>query len=219
MAFQFQCPQCAGLMQAEDFQAGQQSYCPLCGALFLIPSPFVAPATPQAPLAPHGPAAFPPRPTSGYPQVDATLPPSYPQIGAAPTPGFPQLGPAPAPPTSGFPVVGPGAGTPAGAPSTKPAGPSFELREPDLLHIPCPQCKKMLETPVEMLDQEVLCPHCQAQFQLRRRDSVEFKRKKQQEAEIKEFKAGRTWLNLAIVAVVLVVLFLGALLVWDVFGN
>ena len=79
--------------------------------------------------------------------------------------------------------------------------------------------KKMLETPVEMLDLDVLCPHCQAQFQLRRRDSVEFKRKKEQEAEIREFKAGKTWLNLAIVAVVLVVLFLGALIVWDVFGK
>jgi len=208
MAFQFQCPQCAGLLQAEKFQAGQQSYCPMCGAMFLIPSPFVAPA--PTPAAPFGQPAYPPAP--------GPVPtPGFPQVGPTTSPGFPQVGSTSAPAAPAFPVVGPGASTSAGA-APPPAGPSFELREPDLLHIPCPQCQKMLETPVEMLDQEVLCPHCQAQFQLRRRDSVEFKRKREQEAEIKEFKAGRTWLNLAIVAVVLVVLFLGALIIWDVFG-
>jgi hypothetical protein len=162
--------------------------------MFLIPTPFIAPATPAAP---YGPAAYP--------------------TGPGPTPGYPQVGPAPA--STGFPAVGPGAGGHTGAPPPQPSTPAFELREPEVLHIPCPQCKKMLETPVEMLDQDVLCPHCQAQFQLRRRDSVEFKRKKEQEAQIKEFKAGKTWLNLAIVAVILVVLFLGGLIVWDIFGK
>jgi hypothetical protein len=126
-----------------------------------------------------------------------------------------------------FPGVGPGH-APGGGPGAvshpsvlppQPPAPAFKLEEPELLHIPCPQCKEMLETPVEMLDQEVLCPHCQAQFQLRRRDSVEFKRKKQQEAQIKEIKAGNTWLNLAIVAVVLVVLFLGSLIAWQIYGK
>lgn len=188
MAFQFQCPQCANVLQAEEFQAGQQSYCPLCGAMFLIPAPYVAPAAPP--------------------------PGSQPAYGGPAAPGFPAVGPAPAPHAAEFPVVGP---RPEGHAPAPPA-PKFELREPDLLHIPCPECKKVLETPVEMLDQDVLCPYCQAQFQLRRRDSVEFKRKKKEEAEIKEFQAGKMWLNLAIVAVVLVVLFLGTLIVWQVFG-
>ena len=83
-----------------------------------------------------------------------------------------------------------------------------EVREPELLHIPCPQCKQLLETPVEMLDQEVLCPFCQAQFQLLRRDSVEFRRRRQQEREMRDRKAEKAWLNYAIGAVVLVVLFL-----------
>lgn len=199
MSFQFQCPHCANVLQAEEFQAGQQSYCPMCRAMFLIPVPFIAPALPAAPAATYGTAAYP--------------------MGPGPSPSFPQVGPAPAPPSPGFPSVGPGAGGRAGMPPPQAPAPAFELREPDLLHIPCPQCKEMLETPVEMLDQDVLCPHCQAQFQLRRRDSVEFKRKKEQEAQIKEFKTGKTWLNLAIVAVVLVVVFLGALIVWDIFGK
>ena len=201
MAFQFQCPQCANVLQAEDFQAGQQSYCPLCGAMFLIPSPFVEPAPGPLPAMPYPGSAVPP---GAYPMGPTSLPaaPSFP--GAAPgiSPGF-----------------GPDTGALPGVPPPQPPAPAFDLRESELLHIPCPQCKEMLETPVEMLDQDVLCPHCQAQFQLRRRDSVEFKRKKEQEAQIKEIKAGNTWLNLAIVAVVLVVLFLGALIVWDVWGK
>ena len=96
--------------------------------------------------------------------------------------GLPAIGPAPSPPSPGFPMVGPAPAIMRGTPPPQPPAPTFELREPELLHIPCPQCKKILETPVEMLDLDVLCPHCQAQFQLRRRDSVEFKRKKEQEA-------------------------------------
>ncbi len=84
--------------------------------------------------------------------------------------------------------------------------------EPILLHIPCPKGHE-LETPEEMLDQEVLCPHCKAQFVLRRTNSVEYKRKREEEERLKEFKAGRFWLNMAIVAVVLVLLGLVTLIV------
>jgi len=83
-----------------------------------------------------------------------------------------------------------------------------EPEEPDLLHIPCPECQEVLETPVEMLDQDVMCPHCQAQFQLRRSNSIEYKRKQQQKQEMRERKAGKAWFNWAIVVVVLVVIFL-----------
>ncbi len=85
---------------------------------------------------------------------------------------------------------------------------AVELKDPEVLHIPCPQCKQQLETPIEMLDQEVLCPYCKTQFQLRRTDSIEYKRRRQQEKEIRERKAGREWLNYAIIAVVLVLVFL-----------
>ena len=201
MAFQFQCPQCANVLQAEDFQAGQQSYCPMCGAMFLIPSPFVAPAPGPLPGMPYPGSQFPAGPSSTGPASSPAFP-SFPGVDTRTSPGA-------SPGTGGRPRVLP----------PQPPAPAFDIREPELLHIPCPQCKEMLETPVEMLDQDVLCPHCQAQFQLRRRDSVEFKRKKEQEAQIKEIKAGNTWLNLAIVAVVLVVLFLGALIVWQTYGK
>ncbi len=84
--------------------------------------------------------------------------------------------------------------------------------EPILLHIPCPQ-GHLLETPEEMLNQEVLCPHCQSQFLLRRHNSVEHKRQKEEDERFREIKTGNLWLNWAIAAVVLVVLGLVALIV------
>lgn len=85
------------------------------------------------------------------------------------------------------------------------ASPMTAPSEPELLHIPCPNGHE-LETPVEMLEQEVLCPQCNAQFRLRRKDSVEFKKRKEQEESIRLQKASNLWLNLAIAAIVLVVL-------------
>ena len=66
--------------------------------------------------------------------------------------------------------------------------------EPELLHIPCPNGHE-LETPLDMLEQEVLCPQCNAQFRLRKKDSVEYKRKKEEADRIKEIKSGNFWLN------------------------
>jgi hypothetical protein len=127
----------------------------------------------------------------------------------------PEVTPAPPSPEAapGFPQVGPsGAET-----SAKQAAP-VEIKEPEILHIPCPECKQELETPVEMLDQDVMCPHCQAQFQLRRRDSVEFKRKRKREAEIRERKKDKAWFNFAIFAVVAVLIFIGVLILITVAG-
>jgi hypothetical protein len=44
------------------------------------------------------------------------------------------------------------------------------------------------------------------QFRLREKDSVEYKRRRQQDVERRERKAGKMWLNYAIVAAVLVVI-------------
>jgi len=89
---------------------------------------------------------------------------------------------------------------------------------PELLHIPCPNGHE-LETPPEMLDQEVLCPHCQAQFTLRRKNSVEFKRQEEEARIVKEAKIGQAWLQWAIVAGVLIVLFVVGLLVVGYMGR
>lgn len=82
---------------------------------------------------------------------------------------------------------------------------------PVLLHIPCPNGHE-LETPPEMLDQEVLCPQCHAQFKLRRSNSVEFKRQQEEALMIKEHRLGTAWLQGAIIIAVLIVIGLGALI-------
>ncbi|MEX2187594.1 MAG: hypothetical protein WD875_12400 [Pirellulales bacterium] len=77
--------------------------------------------------------------------------------------------------------------------------------EPRLLHIPCPNGHE-LETPEDMLGQEVLCPHCSAQFKLRERDSIEFRRKREAELERMHRRQARNWMNWAIALGVIVVL-------------
>jgi hypothetical protein len=74
-----------------------------------------------------------------------------------------------------------------------------------LLHIPCPKGHE-LEVPRDMLNQFVECPQCQAQFTLRERDSVEFKKKHSAEMERRWEKTGQAWLQWAIIFAVLVVL-------------
>ena len=90
--------------------------------------------------------------------------------------------------------------------------------EPELLHIPCPN-GHVLETPLDMLEQEVLCPQCNVQFRLRQKDSVEYRRKKEETERIKEIKTGNLWLNIAIVAVVLVGLLIVGLIALTVMGS
>ncbi|MCA9221503.1 MAG: hypothetical protein KDA71_14330 [Planctomycetales bacterium] len=112
----------------------------------------------------------------------------------------PQFGPrenAPAP----FQVGGhPGAEAPSFT-SPAPAEPEPEK----LYHIPCPNGHE-LETPADMLGQDVLCPHCNVQFRLREKDSVEYKRQRREESIRRERKLGNVWLNWAITIAVVVVL-------------
>jgi hypothetical protein len=97
------------------------------------------------------------------------------------------------------------------APEAPPEAPEAPP-EPEILHIPCPNGHE-LETPLDMLDQDVLCPHCNAQFRLRRKNSVEYKQKKELEERVRLEKVGSLWLTWAIVAVVVVVLGLIGLIV------
>lgn len=131
--------------------------------------------------------------------------------------GFGAFPPPDAPSTVGtqFSTFGAGQGGPG---SGDPNAPMPQPAAPELLHIPCPNGHE-LETPVEMLDQEVLCPQCNAQFRLRRKDSVEYKKKRELEEHIRLEKSGKMWLNWAIVAVVLVVLGLVGLIVVSEFSK
>ncbi|MCA9246134.1 MAG: hypothetical protein KDA42_03435 [Planctomycetales bacterium] len=75
---------------------------------------------------------------------------------------------------------------------------------PRMLHIPCPNGHE-LETPDNMLGQDVLCPFCGEQFHLRFQDSVEARRERREARERKERKVANAWFNRAIIAAIFVV--------------
>jgi hypothetical protein len=85
--------------------------------------------------------------------------------------------------------------------------------EPRLLHIPCPNGHE-LETPEDMLGQEVLCPHCGAQFVLREQDSLEARRLREIELDRRLREQSKAWFNWAIVIAVLVGLALVGLVIY-----
>lgn len=189
MPFQFQCPQ-GHLLEAEPFQAGQQCVCPMCGQPFVIPSPL-----PPGGAAP-APAALPQQPA--FPQQSYGQTAAQPEQPASFEPQ-PQMAPQPEP-------AGAAAGATSGAGSS--TGLTFATENTatiPLLHIPCPKGHE-LEVPRDMLNQFVECPQCQAQFTLRERDSVEFKKKHSAEMERRWEKTGQAWLQWAIIFAVLVVL-------------
>lgn len=55
-----------------------------------------------------------------------------------------------------------------------------------------------------MLGQDVLCPECHVQFQLRERDSVEYKEKRALAEQRREKKVGDAWFSFAVVVAVIV---------------
>jgi hypothetical protein len=182
--FQFQCPG-GHLLEGDESQAGQKCQCPMCNILFIIPQP-VGGAADQA--------------TSG-PQQGGSAEGSFPSLIGPPGGRASGIGPAddqpvdPMAPVSQAPQSG---FSLSGQQSAAPAGPL-------LYHIPCPNGHE-LEVPEEMLRQDVLCPFCEAQFHLRMKDSVEYKKQKQEEQEKKDRKAGKNWLNGSIAIAVVVLL-------------
>lgn len=59
-----------------------------------------------------------------------------------------------------------------------------------------------------MLDEDVMCPHCKAEFHLRERDSIEYKRKRQLHEEQRLARMNKLWFTSAIAIAVVIVLFL-----------
>lgn len=79
------------------------------------------------------------------------------------------------------------------------------MEDPRIWHIPCPK-GHILETPHDMLDQDVLCPFCETQFTLRKFQSVEETQKRERERAIRDERTGRLWLNWAIGIAAVVIL-------------
>lgn len=219
MPFQFLCPH-NHLLQGDESQVGMQTQCPICGVVFIIPQP----SYPQYPQQAYPQQQYPqqPYPQQSYPQQGYPQQ-AYPQQPYAPqqpqfAPQQPQFAPQPqqpqyeqyaSPPASEpepEPAVQPG---PAPMPLTSDLSDELPEKEPaglpggelalGVVHIPCPNGHE-LETPLEMIGQEVLCPHCGVQFLLRNEDSVEYR----QQQEDLEHRRAQFWFNWAIAASVVI---------------
>jgi hypothetical protein len=213
MAFQFTCPN-GHLLEAEPEHAGQQCQCPTCGMVFVIPAP-PAQAAPMAmpaaydpaPMAP-GPVAFaePAQPAPAGPAPDVA-PSALGSFGDGAAPGAVNEWEAAAPDASfqvsttpSFPdVTDPSA---AGRVAFDPTG---AVAGPKMLHIPCPE-GHVLETPPEMVGEDVICPHCGRQFRLQEKNSQEYKRKKREDQIKRDIKAGKNWLTWAVIIAAVVVI-------------
>lgn len=194
MSFQFLCPQ-GHLLEGEESQMGQQCDCPMCGMRFIIPT--IAGANPAGHQGGYG---APQQYGGGQYAQPGYSEPSYGSGYEAPSQGFDFTQP-----------IDPFAGAvhaeqeAAADPFESAAATEPVDTEPKILHIPCPAGHE-LETPAEMIGQDVLCPYCGVQFNLRYKDSTEYKAELAAERERKEERAGKMWFQWAIIAAVVVLL-------------
>jgi hypothetical protein len=209
MAFQFLCPQ-GHLLQGDESHAGQQCQCPYCGTLFLIPQPQAAAPTGAPGYDPQAAAPPPSQPGWNGPAPDASggygYPPGAPAPQQAP-PTYDEMTYEQAAPGEGFPSIqtGPDFGGGAASEEMPTEVDLGTATNPDIVHIEC-SCGQQLETPVDMLGQEAMCPFCQSQFPLRYEDSVEYRQAKEEEIERRERQLGQKWFQWSIAAAVVVVL-------------
>jgi DNA-directed RNA polymerase subunit RPC12/RpoP len=173
MAFQFLCPQ-GHLLQGDETHVGLQTRCPYCNEQFLIP-----------------------------PVQTELTPPVVEEVAGESHGGFPQN-------VRDFLSDVTGQESAATEEETI-AIRSEQLtlrRQPDsfavtrkmtFLHIPCPQGHE-LESPHDMLGQEVRCPLCGVQFRLQQANSREYL----EEQEQQEADRSRRWLKGAIAAAAII---------------
>lgn len=127
-------------------------------------------------------------PGFGQPQQEA-----FPYIVPGGSPGVPAEAGGQGPSGGGFPAIQtepqmqPAAAPEAAAPPPEaPVQPApQEKQEPRNVRIPCPQGHE-LQTPLDMVNQDVLCPLCGTQFHLRYEDSIEYK---EEQAELRRRRA------------------------------
>src|SRR6185295_16379274 len=204
MPFQFYCPQ-GHLLEGHESQMGQQSQCPMCGSVFMIPMMQPQPQQPYAPAPQYGqPGAFGGAPQFGQaPQQYGQAPQQFGQMPGGPAP-FPQMeqppAPAPEPPP------------PEPQPEPEPEKPP----EQRVVRIPCPNGHE-LETPSDMFGQQALCPYCNTQFELRFEDSLEYKAELAEAKRQKEERFNQLLIKTAIRFAIFVGVMIVGMVLWLTF--
>jgi hypothetical protein len=168
---------------------------PYAAPLAAGPAPFAAPSAP----APPEPSQETPRRRSRFDFL------AEPAAAEEPAYDYPDTAPQiPQAPRANFGPSFPDVATPM-ASGRSAFDPTGAVTGPQMLHIPCPNGHE-LETPPEMLGEEVICPHCGKQFTLREKDSLEFKRKKREQQEKQDIRSGKNWLTWSVIIAVAVLL-------------
>jgi hypothetical protein len=183
MTFQFLCPQ-GHLLQGEEAHMGMQCQCPQCGVAFIIPT--ITPAAAPAPSVAPAPAASNGSSLELVPIEDDDKPARHQPVRQEIT----ELE-VPSIELSALEAFDDG-----GRRGTElDIGELEDEAGESLLHIPCPN-GHMLDVPAGMVGTRAMCPHCRAEFRLKRERSVEYQR----EQEIIDAKRAKFWFKLAIVA-------------------
>ena len=191
MSFNFRCPK-GHLLQAEDQDVGQVVNCPVCGVAMAIPPnptgpPVAMPVSPAAPVAAnyYTDAASEPIPNSVY---EEQVVENFPDVTG----------------DSEF------ADDDFDVDTGEDSHPESEVPDfdgdnanRDELHIACPN-GHVLAVTRDLLHEEAICPHCDESFELLERNSVEAKRKRAEQAEIRAEKAERVFLYWGIAVAILV---------------
>ena len=191
MTFQFLCPQ-GHLLQGEEADMGMQCQCPQCGMAFIIPT-VERPTYAQSDDLTADPSQIQPERQPerfNQPEIDIGFADESPLDTGAALREMNFDGPAP------------GVGALSDA-----------ARVETLLHIPCPNGHE-LETPLEMVGQRALCPHCRVEFTLRREKSIEYLHQQ----ELLDRRRAQFWFQAAIAAagvVILAVLIMVALMIFS----
>ena len=181
MSFQFRCPQ-GHLLEGENEDIGQVVNCPVCGTPLTIPA---APYTPTAaPLTP-------PTAASTVPTAEVIMPP--PQVVEPEVEPLPDVGQLQHHEEDAEDLAIQTGDEKSEADDGVPDFESGNANQ-DELHIPCPN-GHLLAVTRDMLDEEALCPFCDEQFELKERHSQEAIEKRELQAEKREEKQERVYLD------------------------
>lgn len=230
MNFQFYCPH-GHLLQADSTSAGSIISCPICATQFIIPAPPVQPVTAVVVPAVTPPPAQPTAQPAAQPQEAAQSSESElnfaakgqrKSVKAANLDSLLEKAETSTPAPAEDDPLANMTRRKAYKPGTKQATFSTEetkemlstatkrkkkAQELDQFRIPCPN-GHILDVDKEMLGERVQCPVCHAVYDLQLENSLEYIKEKKEEDELEEARLGKIWIQRAIIAGILVLLFI-----------
>lgn len=234
MNFQFYCPH-GHLLQADSTSAGSIISCPICATQFIIPAPpvqpvtaVVVPAVTPPPVQPPVQAAAQPTETEQSEEngLNFAAKGQRKSVKAANLDSLLEKAETSAPAPSEDDPLANMTRRKSRKPAPKQATFSTEetkemlntatkrkkkAQELEQFRIPCPN-GHVLDVDKEMLGERVQCPVCHAVYDLRLENSLEYIKEKQEEEELEEARLGKIWIQRAIIAGILVLLFLAMLI-------